>query len=264
MFDPSRSWLQRYRSVRQSVDLLFWVVVVGLQGVLNTAVALADLRAAGLVLPWWKPVLWELSSHLMVLLLIPGIVAWNRRFPLHWDTLRRHLPWHLAGSLVFSLAHVAGMVGVRLVVHAMAGERYDFGPWLAGWLYEYLKDVRAYLLIVGVLTAHRFVLLRLQGEARVLDAPEAAPPPVVLPRGPAVTEAPGRTPQPAAPTRPRPPSAAMALSPAGPPARGAGPGASPPGALSGTQAAQGVPDRSVGHRVGAGPGQLRRPARQRA
>ena len=172
MVNPSRTWLERYRAVQRPVEVLFWVAVIGLQAALNTAVALVDMRAVRPGLSWWQPVLWELSSHLMVLLLIPAIVAWNRRFPLHWDTLRRHLPWHLAGSVVFSVVHVAGMVAARTVVYGLAGEPYDYGPWLGGWLYEYLKDVRAYMLIVASLTGYRFLLLRLQGEARVLDAPE--------------------------------------------------------------------------------------------
>lgn len=177
MDNTSSPWLQRYRAVQRPVEVLFWIAVIGLQGVLNTAVTLLDLRAAGRLQAWWQPVLWEVSSHLMVLLLIPAVVAWNRRFPLHWDTVRRHLPWHLAGSVLFSLVHVTGMVAIRVGVHAMLGESYTFGPWLGGWLYEYMKDVRAYMLIVGVLTAYRFLLLRLQGEARVLDAPEPPPPP---------------------------------------------------------------------------------------
>lgn len=188
MADPTAPWIARYRPLRRPLEIGFWVVVIGLQGVLNTAVTLFDLREAGLLTRWWPPVLWELSSHLVVLALIPALVAWERRFPLHWDTLRRHLPWHLLGSVLFSLAHVAGMVALRHAGHALMGERYDFGPWLEQWLYEYLKDVRAYALIVGALAGYRFLLLRLQGEARVLD--EADPPPA--------------TPAPAAPPAPPP------------------------------------------------------------
>ncbi len=195
MDNTSPSWLERYRAVQRPVEVLFWIAVVGLQGVLNTVVTLVDMRAVGRLQAWWSPVLWEASSHLMVLLLIPAIVAWNRRFPLHWDTLRRHLPWHLAGSVVFSLLHVTGMVAIRVGVHAMLGETYTFGPWLGGWLYEYMKDVRAYMLIVGTLTAYRFLLLRLQGEARVLDAPEPAGAVAASPAG-------GKAPAPAASVRP--------------------------------------------------------------
>lgn len=168
-------WLARYQPIRRTVEVVFWLLVIGLQCLLNILVAVFDLRASGQATPVWHVVLWELSSHGVVLALIPALVAWERRFPLHWDTLRRHLPWHLLGSVVFSIIHVALMVAVRGAVHAALGERYDFGDWPVRWFYEYLKDVRAYALIVGTLMVYRWVLLRLQGEARVLDVPEVDP-----------------------------------------------------------------------------------------
>ena len=81
--------------------------------------------------------------------------------------------WHLLASVVFSALHVALMVAMRKVVYACAGSSYDFGDWLAQVGYEYLKDVRTYALILVRDHGLPALLLRLQGEARVLDAPEA-------------------------------------------------------------------------------------------
>jgi hypothetical protein len=95
-------------------------------------------------------------------------------------------------SVVFSVVHEVGMFGLRALVYAVAGERYDFGGWVSQWGYEYLKDVRVYASIVFGIWAYRLFMLRLQGEARVLDAPEApAEPEPVEPE----------TPQPARPER---------------------------------------------------------------
>ncbi|MBL0917183.1 MAG: LytTR family transcriptional regulator [Hydrogenophaga sp.] len=169
-------WLRQHPHWHRTAEVLFWVLVIGLHALLNTAVARADMREAGLPWGWWEAAVWEGTSHLALLALIPAIVAWTRRFPLYWDTLARHLPWHLLGSVLFSLAHVAGMVALRHALHAAAGQAYGFGPFWSEWGYEYLKDVRAYAAIVGGITVYRLLLLRLQGEARVLDAPEATPP----------------------------------------------------------------------------------------
>ncbi|AOS77710.1 MULTISPECIES: LytTR family DNA-binding domain-containing protein [Hydrogenophaga] len=166
------AWLRQHPRWHRTAEVVFWVLVIGVHALLNTAVARADMREAGLPWGWWEAAVWEGTSHAMLLALIPGIAWWNRRFPLHWDTLARHLPWHLLGSVLFSLAHVAGMVALRHALHAAAGQAYGFGPWWSEWGYEYLKDVRAYAAIVGALTVYRLLLLRLQGEARVLDAPE--------------------------------------------------------------------------------------------
>jgi hypothetical protein len=40
---------------------------------------------------------------------IPVIIALERRVPLHIGTLRRNLPWHVLASVVVSLIHVIGM-----------------------------------------------------------------------------------------------------------------------------------------------------------
>lgn len=188
--------LRQHPRWHRAAEVVFWVAVIGLHAVLNTVVARADMREAGLPWGWWEAAVWEGTSHAVLLALIPAIAWWNRRFPLHWDTLARHLPGHLLGSVLFSLAHVAGMVALRQVLHAAAGQAYGFGPWWPEWGYEYLKDVRAYAAIVGALTVYRVLLLRLQGEARVLDAPEA-PAPAPLP-----AHDPSAPPLPADPTSP--------------------------------------------------------------
>lgn len=241
MDKPSSTWLERYRAVQRPVEVLFCIAVIAVQGVLNTAVTLVDMRVAGRLQAWWQPVLWEASSHLMVLLLIPAVVAWNRRFPLHWDTVRRHLPWHLAGSVLFSLVHVTGMVAIRVGVHASLGDAYTFGPWLGGWLYEYMKDVRAYMLIVGVLTAYRFLLLRLQGEARVLDAPEPPPSQPSQPSPPPIVSAPAKPVAPPADDGTPPPQAATPAATPSPQAGPSGTAAAPPDA--GKAPAPGAPVR---------------------
>ena len=191
--------LRQHPRWHRAAEVAFWVAVIGLHAVLNTVVARADMREAGLPWGWWEATVWEGTSHAVLLALIPAIAGWNRRFPLHWDTLARHLPWHLLGSVLFSLTHVAGMVTLRQLVHAAAGQAYGFGPWWTEWGYEYLKDVRAYAAIVGTLTVYRVLLLRLQGEARVLDTPEAPAP--LPPDAPSAPPAPAEPPPPSRPER---------------------------------------------------------------
>ncbi|RYZ08514.1 MAG: LytTR family transcriptional regulator [Comamonadaceae bacterium] len=184
--DAPRNLFERYRPYQRRVLVTAWIALMALQGAFNSAVAVVDARAAGRGLPAWQPVTWELSSQFVLLLLVPAVIAFERRFPIGLATLRRNLPWHLAASVVFSIVHVACMVGLRHLVHAAFGAPYDFGDWLARWPYEYLKDVRTYALFIVAVVSYRLFMLRLQGEARVLDAPEAArettPPAVPPPR----------------------------------------------------------------------------------
>ncbi|MFS2205456.1 LytTR family DNA-binding domain-containing protein [Variovorax sp. Varisp36] len=174
MGDPRRNLYERYEPIRRPVEVAFWIVLMTLQAVFSTMVAIVDMRARAVPRANWEVATWEGSSHLVLLLLIPALVAVERRLsPLvrgHWV---RFLAWHAVASVAFSVVHVVGMFGLRAVVYALAGERYEFGGWIDQWGYEYLKDVRVYASIVFGIWAYRLFMLRLQGEARVLDAPEA-------------------------------------------------------------------------------------------
>src|SRR5690606_5064526 len=60
----------------------------------------------------------------------------------------------------------------RKLAYAAGGDSYAVGDWPRMLGYEYLKDVRTYALILVALWSYRLLLLRAQGEARLLDAPE--------------------------------------------------------------------------------------------
>jgi len=111
-----------------------------------------------------------------MLALAPAVVWFTRRVPIHWDTWRRTLPLYVVASVVFSVVHVVGMVGIREVVYSAHGAEYDFGPWLQQLGYEYLKDVRSFAGMVVLVEGYRFIRRRLQGEASLLGEPDEGPP----------------------------------------------------------------------------------------
>src|SRR5688500_6059267 len=99
-------WLARYQPWRRQADVGFWVIGLGVQLLFNAAVTTIDLHRFDPAFPFWHPLLWELTSALMIGALIPALVAFERRFPLRWGTLRAHLPLHLLGSASFCVIHV--------------------------------------------------------------------------------------------------------------------------------------------------------------
>jgi hypothetical protein len=178
MADPRKNLYERYEPVRRYVEVGFWIAVMALQAVFNTSVALVDARTRAEPPATWQILVWEGSSHLVLLALVPAIVAVERWLsPLPRRQLLRYLAGHALASVAFSVVHVVAMFALRALAYAAVGERYDFAGWSGQWGYEYLKDVRAYASIVFGIWAYRLFMLRLQGEARVLDAPEegAAP-----------------------------------------------------------------------------------------
>jgi len=173
---PPTAW-DRFRPWRRTFEVGFWVATYLLNAIANSAVTWLDIQRAGLDFAPWEPAVWEWSSAIMCLALVPA-VAWFTRFnPVRFDTWKRALPLHLLGSLAWSALHVGGMVALRKVAYAMQGDSYDFGPWLREWGYEYLKDVRSYAGLVATIEAWRWFLRRWQGEASVLAQPDDAPSP---------------------------------------------------------------------------------------
>lgn len=141
------------------------VVLLGLYQGLNE---LIGMRHSAEPIAVWKPFVWELSSVLVILALIPYIVRLERRSPTHSRPRSRVLAVHAAGILSFSLVHTAGMIGLRKLVYAMAGEHYEIDAPVQA-LYELQKDAITYLIILVVIFAVRQFRIRRTGELRATE-----------------------------------------------------------------------------------------------
>jgi hypothetical protein len=112
---------------------------------------------------------WEFSSHFVIWLLVPAVGVWLARFPLGRGAWWRSVPAHVVATLPFSLVHTGGMIGLRQLAYALAGDRYDFGPFWTNWLYEYRKDCFVYSVVVAAVAAFRVYGLWLDARARGSD-----------------------------------------------------------------------------------------------
>lgn len=164
-----------YEPWRRLVEIGGWVVLVAANTIGNSITVMMDVGRSGLDIDPWEPWVWEVSSAIMWLLIIRPVAWWLSRHPIHVDTWRRAWPWHLLGSVVVSIVHVLGMVALRKLAYVAMGDQYDFGRWPIELLYEYIKDIRTYGLIVAIIAVYRVWLLRMQGEASVLAAADDAP-----------------------------------------------------------------------------------------
>lgn len=142
----------------------------------NVFSELTDYGRDGVQLAWWKPALWEYSSAVMILALVPAIAWLYRRAPITSQTWRWAVPLHIVVTPVFSLIHVGGMVLLRKLGYALMHAHYNFGAWWPDWFYEYRKDLVAYALILGGLQAFRTYRLWLETQmAAPPDPAEARP-----------------------------------------------------------------------------------------
>ncbi|MGA0604828.1 LytTR family DNA-binding domain-containing protein [Phenylobacterium sp. VNQ135] len=134
-------------------DALFvaGVLVIGAAIAIVDALSVThDLSQAGRPIPLWEPLVWEFTSVTMLVMLTPLVQVLTRRATPMQSPWRLAIPLHLAGALVFSLAHVTGMGVLRWAIYLGVDQVYQpFGP-LSEFLYEFRKDILVYVALVGL------------------------------------------------------------------------------------------------------------------
>jgi len=158
-------------NARKAKEIGLWVAYVLLAANVNATSVLMEHARDGRSITAWEPFVWEYSSGVFILLLIPFVLAVEKRFPFLLNHWKRPLFIHLAASVPFSLAHVGAMVLVRKAVYAMMERRYDFGDAPIELLYEWRKDVLTYGFIIFVVNAYRVFRERHEGDANFVDRP---------------------------------------------------------------------------------------------
>jgi hypothetical protein len=160
--------LERYLRHRRTFEVSLWTTFFLVNFLANTVVVWLDIGKMGLDTPRWMPVVWEGTSGLVMILLIPAMLAFDRRFPIARGTVGRGLLAHALFTVPWSLVHVGAMVALRKLVYLAIGASYRFGELPGELFYEYLKDFRGYAGLLALIYLYRFVLRRAQGEAQFL------------------------------------------------------------------------------------------------
>ena len=144
---------ERCQGLRGLLRIAPVVAILAAIALSNALSQLADYARFGQAVPTWQPFVWEYSSVALIGVLLPWLDWLSRRVPLASWRWYPTVPIHLGATLVFSIVHVAGMVGLRELAYALADSSYQFGPVFSGWIYEYRKDFVTYWIIVGYLSA---------------------------------------------------------------------------------------------------------------
>jgi len=120
----------------------------------------------------WEPFVWEYSSAISTLLLLPLLFRWFRFLPFTLSNVKGYLLLNLCASLVFSALHVGLMVALRKFVYLLQGSQYDFGPVWLEFFYEYRKDAWGFVFFMLLFYIYRFIYSRLKGEASLVEQQE--------------------------------------------------------------------------------------------
>jgi two-component system LytT family sensor kinase len=129
---------------------------------------IVDLRGH-LEIEAWKPLVWEISSVMVIFALLPGIARFERRFRLDAHPRWRIIAAHLCAALAFSALHIAGMLALRESAYAIAGQHYDYGNLPVRAFYELQKDLITYIVILGAIFANREFQIRRTADLRAAE-----------------------------------------------------------------------------------------------
>jgi hypothetical protein len=129
---------------------VFWLTYAGIaafvvvQCLVNAVSRNTEFRWAHQHVDPREPYIWELTSAVMTLALIPAVAWLIRRFPPGPGRWLSFFAVHVPATVVYCLIHVGGFHLLRRAVYAAFGAHYDGKLEL---LYEYPKDLAAYALI---------------------------------------------------------------------------------------------------------------------
>ena len=100
---------------------------------------------------WSEPVLWELTSAIIIIGLAPLIGRAMKRWPPRAGNLPGFVLTHLGLTIPFALAHIAFIFVTRETAYQLAGARYGFfdNGVAITMLYEWRKDVLVYAAIAA-------------------------------------------------------------------------------------------------------------------
>ncbi|MDX3774611.1 LytTR family DNA-binding domain-containing protein [Chromatiaceae bacterium AAb-1] len=168
-------WFKRF----DRHPVLYSYLILALYFVINnlinaTSVWMEFNRTPNNTLQLWEPFVWEFTSTIGLLLLVPFVIRVYRCYPPRLTGFGKQILAHLLGSLIFSAGHVSIMVALRKLSYRLADMEYHFGPLVREFIYEYRKDAWGYLFFLGMYQLARFVYRRLKGEASLINEQDAA------------------------------------------------------------------------------------------
>lgn len=147
-----------------------WLVLFVISIATRTYVAVSDEARHGHIIGIGRPLVDEITSHLVVAALLPALYWLHRRWPIGE---RYNLVLHVAAVVPFSILHTSGMAALRLlwfsgIVHVP----YSF-PLTADRLeYEFAKDLVTYLMLTTGVVALNFLLQRKPATPEPAPRPE--------------------------------------------------------------------------------------------
>jgi len=161
---------QKYKRPYEVVAIFCYLLINSV--ILATSVIMEANRSGEPGFQLWEPFVWEFSSAIATVVLIPGCVWLLKKHLFDWAKVKVFFVIYLFSSVVFSLAHVVIMVSIRKLVYWSQTLDYNFGNIGVEFLYEFRKDLWSFIFILMFIKGYGFIVSRLQGEANPIAVGE--------------------------------------------------------------------------------------------
>lgn len=169
------SKLQYFQQHQFKIELGLVLAFFFINGTVLATSMVMEAKRHGEWLPFslWEPFVWEYSSAVGTMALLPGLAWLLTAVPFDVLHIRRSVAIYALASVLFSGLHVGIMVMLRKGIYWIQGGYYDFGHVWFELFYEYRKDLWSFVFLLGIIQAYRFIVSRLQGEASLIQEGEA-------------------------------------------------------------------------------------------
>jgi len=161
---------QKYK-FRYEVLIIFCYFLVN-SLILATSVIMEANRSGKPSFQFWEPFVWEYSSAIATMILLPGCVWLLKKHTFHWSNKKAFFAIYLCSAFIFSVAHVGIMVAIRELVYWSQSLDYDFGNIFIEFFYELRKDVWSFIFILMFIKGYSYIVSHLQGEANPIAVGE--------------------------------------------------------------------------------------------
>lgn len=167
--------LEHFQKYKHGYEAFILISYFLINGTLLATSEIMEAQRENAIMPFafWEPFVWEYSSAIGTLVLIPFIFMLLQKVPFNWQAIKYSLWQYFIAASVFSLLHVAMMVGLRKLAYFTVERSYDFGLLWFELLYEFRKDLWSFIFFIIFLQGYKFILSRLQGEANPVAQSEA-------------------------------------------------------------------------------------------
>ena len=134
------------------------ILCLTLVALINTGTVITSALAEQSDMPFYLPLLWELTGAYTILPLLPLLFLFARKYPFTRGHRLKYLPLHILASVVYSSLHSTGMyISRNIIYHWLDWGAYDYGVLVYRYLMEWHKDILVYWFFIGLLALYDYV-----------------------------------------------------------------------------------------------------------